>query len=155
MGLSLLLLAQSSFGQDSAGQKKLGIQEMLNSREFVFRAQFANPMRGPSRPLTTPYELKIDRDTLTSNLPYFGRVYAAPINPTRSVLDFVSHRFSYKWTTPKKGRWELTIKIEDNQDVQQFFLTVFDNGSGTLSVTFSSRDGISFNGYLQQSDKPR
>lgn len=135
--------------------KKVPIENLLRSRHFMFTAQNANPMRGPVRALTTPYELKITGDSLQCDLPYYGQVYSLPINPNQNVLEFLSTKFSYSLSIHRMGRYELNIQPRDNQEVQQLNFTVYENGSAYLNVNFANRDAITFNGIIQQLDKGR
>ena len=123
---------------------------MVDSQHFVFVAQSVIPLRGQFRNLTSVYDVNISKDTLVSYLPYFGRAYSAPLNPSESGLNFTSTNFSYTVTPNKKSGWDVMVKPKDNTDVQQFLFTIYDNGSASLNVTSNSRDAISFNGYIDK-----
>ncbi len=99
------------------------------------------------------YDVTVSRDTLISHLPYFGRAYTAPLNPSESGLDFTSTNFSYTVTPHKKSGWDVVVKPKDNTSVQQFSFTIYTNGTASLNVISTSRDAISFNGYIQKERK--
>ena len=89
------------------------ISNMVNTHRFTFVAERVNPMRGSSRPLTSYYDAEVRGDTLICYLPYFGRAYQAPIDPSKGGLDFTSHSFSYNITLKDKDEWQVYIEPKD------------------------------------------
>ena len=144
--LSLLIVATIQ----AQNKDEKNIQKMLESKNFVFKAESANPARGRNRYLTSDYDLVVARDTVISFLPYFGRAYSAPVNPAEGGIKFTSSDFDYTLTKGKKESWEITIKPKDAPDIQDLYLTVFDNGKASLRVNSISRESISFNGYIKE-----
>ena len=128
--------------------KKREIKNIVEARNFVFKAQTALPSSGSSRQLTSDFDLRVSKDTVISDLPYFGRAYTAPLNPSQGPLQFTTTDFQYKVTDRKKGGWIITITPKDQQDPKQFILNIFDNGSASAVVTSYNRQPISFNGYV-------
>lgn len=138
--------------QDSKADKKAAeaahITKIVTEQNYKFTAQSVTPMGGRFRQLTTDYNVKVSKDTVTSDLPYFGRSYSAEIGSTDGGINFTATNFEYEITERKKGGWDIIIKPKDVKDVQQFNLTVFDSGSASLQVTSTNRQPISFNGYV-------
>src|SRR6266487_6699890 len=73
--------AQDSTKQNTAS-KEATIKNIVDAKNFVFVAQTVSPMSGRTRQLTSYYDLEVLKDTIVSTLPYFGRAYTAPINPS-------------------------------------------------------------------------
>jgi hypothetical protein len=136
----------------SAQAPKEELPDLIKKRNYVFRAQSANPTGGRTRQLTSEYDLRVKNDTIISFLPYFGRSFSAPIDPSRGGIDFTSTDFEYKEAEGKKGGWDINIKPKDAKDVQEMTLGVSENGYGTLTVRSNNRQSISFYGFI---DKPR
>jgi hypothetical protein len=109
----------------------------------------ANPQTGSTRQLSPDYDLTITKDTIISYLPYFGRAYVAPVDPAQGGIKFTSTNFEYKQAKDNKA-WQITIKPKDTPDVHQLYLSIFDNGYATLQVISTNRQGISFNGYIEE-----
>jgi hypothetical protein len=122
------------------------IQQMFDTKNFIFRAETANPQSGRTRQLTQEYDLTISRDKIVCFLPYYGRAYSAPVS-SEGGIKFTSIDFSYDVKKVKKA-WEIIIIPKDVTDVHQLYLTAFTNGRATLQVTSNSRQNISFNGYV-------
>ncbi|HEX9508930.1 MAG TPA: DUF4251 domain-containing protein [Puia sp.] len=144
---STLLYAQSTKA-DKQAEKAAGIKNLVDSQNFVFKAQSAMPMSGRTRQLTSDYDLKVTKDQIVSYLPYFGRAYTAPIDPSQGGIQFTSKDFDYTVEARKKGGWDVQIKPKDYRDVQQMSLSISENGYATLQVTSTNRQAISFYGYI-------
>jgi hypothetical protein len=149
-----LFISQAAFAQDSTKQaSQATAKDWVNERNFVFTPQTAMPMRGHSVHLTSYFDLRISKDTLISNLPYYGRAYSASINPSENGLNFTSTKFDYNVTPRKKGGWEISIKPKDANDIREMTFTVFDNGKASLFVNSNNRESISFDGSIAQNKK--
>ena len=141
-------LTYSQF-KNSVTDKEGTIQGLVNDKDFVFVAQTALPLRGPMRQLTSAYDVLVSKDTIVSNLPYFGRAFAAPIDPSAGGINFTSTKFEYTAQERRKG-WTIGIKPADVRDVQQLTLDVSKNGSASLKVVSLNRQAISFNGFIRE-----
>lgn len=123
---------------------------MVENSNYVFHAEFANPMRGGNINLTSEYDLRVSKDTLVAYLPYFGRAYQAPMDPTDGGIHFTSTRFTYTKQQNKKGGWDIYVKPSDAKGVEKMFLSISEDGYASLQVTSSQRDPISFQGYIEK-----
>lgn len=126
------------------------IKAMVNSSQFVFVAERVMPLRGRTRNLTSRYTVKVAKDTLDCDLPFFGQATQAPMDPSKGGLQFVSNKFSYDVVSKKDNQWNVTIKPGDNSSVQQLYFTIFSNGSANLNVISTYRDAISFSGHIEK-----
>jgi hypothetical protein len=156
---TILYLHPAAWGQDSKNkekdQKSIEMQALIQSKKFVFVAQNATPLGGRNINLTSVYDVKLLGDTLVSELPYYGRAFVAPMNPTEGPLSFTSTKFSYQVNPRKKGGWDITITPEDNREVRQLFFTVSEKGYTSLQVTNNNRQPINFSGYITSKEKFR
>jgi hypothetical protein len=131
------------------------IKTLVDSQNYVFETQIAQPLRGPVRHLTTDnYTVRITRDKIVSDLPYFGRAYVAPIDPDKSALRFTLNTFDYKVTPGKKEGWTVLIKPKDKTDIQEIQFNISSAGYTSLQVISSNRDAISFDGIITAPVKP-
>ena len=152
----LLALAgfKTTYGQEVNENKNLKsssqIQDLIDSKNYVFVAQTAIPIGGRAINLTSPYEVRVSGDTVASDLPYFGRAFVAPINPSDGGIHFTSTNFNYKVEGRKKGGWDIEILPKDSKDVRQMHLTLSASGYGTLQVVSNNRQQISYNGYVKE-----
>jgi hypothetical protein len=144
----LVMAAVLAFGQARAQKADVAeIKNLVESGKYTFKPQTVIPSVGGSRFVTSEYELLVSKDTLESFLPYFGRAFTAPVNPTESGLRFTSTNFDSKTEKNKRG-WTITIKPGDARDVRQLILFVSPTGYATLQVLSNNRQPISFSGYI-------
>jgi hypothetical protein len=146
--LSVASAQTSTSKQDKAAAKTALIKDMVESQNYVFQAQMAMPSGGRSRQLTTDYDLTVTKASVVSYLPYFGRAYTAPIDPTQGGFQFTSKDFDYTATPGKKGGWDILIKPRDARAVQQMSLHISEEGYANLQVISNSKQPISFNGVV-------
>jgi hypothetical protein len=148
MLLVMVIFENTGYAQDST--KQASIQNKVAEKDFVFEAQTVLPQRGITRQLNSYYFLRVSKDTLVSDLPYFGRAYSAPINPSEGGIRFTSTSFDYSSRERTKGGWDIIIKPKDINDVQQLVLNVFENGRASLQVISNNRQAISFDGLVRE-----
>jgi hypothetical protein len=125
------------------------VSRIVTEQNFTFKAQTVMPTTGRTRQLTSNYDFTVAKDSVSSWLPYFGRAFQAPLDPSKGGIQFTSTDFDYS-TGQRNDGWEITIKPKDTRDVQQVFLTVFKNGTATLRVSSISRQPISFGGFITE-----
>nr|WP_315027402.1 DUF4251 domain-containing protein [uncultured Chryseobacterium sp.] len=162
MIFGFLFLFQSCASQGSLDSKM--VDALVNSQEFTFNAQRANPMNYDvinvmnSIPNSTAsrmldlngeYTIDVSKDKLDVVLPYFGRVF----NPTYGDTGSNSYRFSSKDFTVnksqnKKGTWTLKIKPNDVKNVDEINLEIFTNGKASVSMRSNDRQPITYSGYV-------
>jgi hypothetical protein len=146
--------AQKQTRKERRAAKAEAVKKMVDESNYVFVANSASPLGGGLRQLTSEYDLKITKDTITAWLPYFGVAHIAPIDPTEGGIKFTTTNFEYTTTRVKNGNWRILIKprdknIGDMRDVQQMWLTISENGYASLQVISTNRDPIMFDGELQ------
>lgn len=146
-GFTACSTTQSQQQSPAAGK----ISQLISDRNYVFQVQTVLPMSGRTRQMGGEgYDLVVSKDTVSSWLPYFGRAYSAPIDPMQGGIQFASKDFDYTENVNKSGGWDITIKPKDVRDVQQLNLTVSQDGYGTLQVTSTNRQPISFTGIVTE-----
>ena len=127
---------------------KVQVQNAVQAKEFVFKAQTVMPMNGATRQLTTEYDVRFLGDSVVSYLPYFGRAYNASYGGQDGGINFTSTMFDYKFKARKKGGWDVILKPKDAKEIQEMNFTIAENGSASLRVTSTNRQPISFYGHI-------
>jgi hypothetical protein len=135
-----------------AQEKDINVQQLTETKNFIFKAEAVSPARGRTRQLTPEYDLVVTPDTVISFLPYFGRAFAAPIDPSAGGIKFTSSKFDYGVKKAKRKGYEISIRPHDVTDIQALYITVFNNGRATLRVNSLNRESISFTGYIENRD---
>lgn len=145
LGYGLLLLTTSCSTTQPVTTADL--QNAITGRQWIFRARTALPLRGQQVNLNSDYDLQVRGDSLIVYLPYFGRAYTAPVDPTQGGLHFTSTKFEYAVTGGR--RWNIRLRPQGNNEVRELTLQVEDNGAATLQVMSSNRDPIAFRGEVE------
>ncbi|MBL4678987.1 MAG: DUF4251 domain-containing protein [Mucilaginibacter sp.] len=143
--------------QTKAAKKAQEVKELVDSKNFVFQATYMYPMGGGQQYLSSPYDLTIGKDTVSSFLPYFGVAYsnAGYNNTNDSGIKFTSTKFDYKIKDLKKGGYRIYIKPNDVPGNTQMYLEVYSNGYANLSVNNINRQNIRFDGYIKERPKTK
>jgi len=146
--IAFICLPGMGWAQQQKKDRKAEIKSIVEAQNYVFKAQTALPTAGTVRQLTSDFDLQVSKDTIISDLPYFGRAYTAPLNPSEGPLQFTTTKFQYMVSNNKKGGWNVTITPKDLTDPRELIMTIFDNGSASMVVNSTNRQPISFNGYV-------
>jgi len=130
-------------------QDALVIKGKVESFSFRYNANIALA-EGKTIHLNHSYNLTVSKDTVRAFLPFYGRMYSAPIGSTENGIKFTSTDFEYQVVTGKRpGEWVVSIKTADTGGSISLLLNVFENGTAQLSVTDPKRAPISFDGYIE------
>jgi hypothetical protein len=151
--LSTFLVPVIAVAQNKDSMQAVDIKNMVASQHYTFKAQTASPLSGRLRQLTSDYDLQVSKEKIVAYLPYFGRSYSAPIDPSKGGIQFTSKDFDYRLTERKKGGWNVSIKTKDISEAQDMQLTIFSDGTASLQVNSANRQSISFQGYLTDKKK--
>ncbi len=147
----LILNGSFVFAQQPTKQqlKQSETKNLVDSQTYIFHAQQLASLGGTNRQLTTDYVMVVLPDSINADLPYFGRAFTAPINPSDAGIKVATKNFNYQKAIWKKNGWQITIKPE-RTDVQQMFMTISNDGYATLQVNSNSRQPISYYGYISR-----
>lgn len=141
---------------DKKAAKAADVTRAISSNNFVFKANFVIPMTLTAMPLTTGnYDLSVSKGKLDVYLPYFGRAYSAPRDPSKGGIKLSTTDYDYTSVQNKKGGWDITITpkkttVKTVDDVQVMKLTVSKDGYASLYVNSNTRQPITFNGTIEE-----
>lgn len=151
--VAAVCLMQHANAQDSKkakdSLKEAAVKTMIDEQRFIFNVQSVKPMKSGTRQLSPGYTLSVSKDTIISDLPYFGRMYQAPIGSSDGGIKFTSTDFTYVRKLRKKGGWDIEIKPKESSSVQDIFLTVFENGNASIDLNCKDRQPISYSGEIE------
>jgi hypothetical protein len=152
----LILMCTYSNAQTAADQKKqdknVQLKNMIDSKHFQFQALSATSMKGKTIQLSSEYYLKLNKDSLNVDLPYYGRSYTADYPGTDVSVRFKSNQFSYSSDSTKKGGWEITIIPKNEPRANKIYISVTSSGYCTVNIGSNTRQSISYYGYIKDYD---
>ena len=125
------------------------VNQRINDFDFTFKATGFGSIY-----LSPYYDVKVNPDTVKAYLPYYGRAYVAPMDPSEGGIKFTSTDFEYQVVPGrKKGNWQVNIHTRDTgRDIFLYF-DIWENGSTRLNVTDTNRQPISFQGDIETGKK--
>jgi hypothetical protein len=92
--LCILVNLSCSLPVSNAQQKSAEeIKIIVESQNFVFNAEVANPARGGTRQLSAGYDLTITKSNVVAYLPFFGRAQTIPVDAAGGGIRFTSTDF--------------------------------------------------------------
>ena len=154
--LMLVVLSGATYAQEKKSKKERQQEQtertlkMVEAQDYIFVPQHASPMSGRSIALTGGFDMRVSEDVIKAYLPYYGRVYTAPMDPAEGAIKFDSRDFDYRIENAKKGGWTVHITIKDAKRPARMILNITTSGSASLSVNDDTRQSISFNGYIEE-----
>lgn len=144
----LVTVLAAACSSTSPTQQSAGVASLIESKNYVFQAQTAQPLGGRAIQLTSEYDLRVLGDSVVAFLPYFGRAFSAPADLAGSGINFTSTNFGYTTTQRRRGGWIISIKPQDANDIRELTLSISSSGMSTLQVISNNRQSISFNGQI-------
>lgn len=147
----IMLASACSSTRNSTGKNPPDISTLVQSHDFIFKARRAIAQNGYTKNLLSDYSLSVSTDTLIAFLPYYGRAYRAPMDPTKGGIQFTSTDFSYNLAEEKEGAWTITIiPLDHKNEVDKMTLRITSSGHAILHVLSTHRQSITFNGNVEE-----
>ncbi|MBZ4033433.1 DUF4251 domain-containing protein [Flavobacterium sp. 17A] len=133
---------------EQAEKKQKEIEDLIDSKTFVFEAQKVTPQGGRLIILDDyTYFLKFNVDTTSCDLPFFGRVYNVGYNGDGGI------KFEGKPENIKVGKKSKNINfqatVRGQNDTYDLMFRIFYNGSATLSINSNNRAPINYDGIIR------
>ncbi|MEE6186922.1 DUF4251 domain-containing protein [Niabella digestorum] len=159
--LAIALLIMGCASTQNVATTQAEIEQKINEQRYTFVAQSVVPTED-SRfnprlmfpqgnnlyQLTSRYDLKVTPDSVTAYLPFFGRAFTAPLDPTKGGIQFTSTKFTYKKNI-RKNNFHITILPQDVSEIQSIYLTISPSGYGSVQITSTNRTPISYHGIIE------
>lgn len=146
----LMSCATSQTAVEKAKKARL-IDEQIENLDFKFIANYAYPQGYQPIHLTPSYDVIVAPDTIKAYLPYFGRAYRAPMDPSDGGIKFESTNFESNIQIGKKyGEWHVTIQTKDTSRPFTLYFHLWNNGTARLDVKDQDRQSISFQGSIEE-----
>lgn len=157
----LLITITSCSSSKNAATKSTAFINLIENQQYTFVAQnviptedarfnvrFMFPQATSLYQLNSRYDLRISKDSVEAYLPFFGRAFMAPMDPTKGGFKFISTKFDYKIAIRKKT-YQVTISPKDVPDVRSIYVSLSPSGYASLQILSINRTPISFNGMIE------
>jgi hypothetical protein len=129
-------------------QKQMAL--LVESKEFVFVANRVMPQSGRSINLTTDYFVEYHPELIKCDLPFFGRAYSGVgYGGNDGGMKFEGKPTIYSIEKKKKSYF-IKADVRGEHDSYSMMLTVYFEGSATLSINSNNRSSISYDGEIKE-----
>jgi hypothetical protein len=162
LALLLLLFVTMSFAQEKTRkqlrearkiEKQKQTEILVNSKEFVFVARNASSQGFRNIDLTSnPNYIKFHQDFIKSEMPFFGRAYSGVAYRGDGGLKFEGKPQEYTFKKEKKA-YQIKAVVKGQDDLYSMYLSVFFDGSASLSINSNNRSVISYSGEIAPIEK--
>jgi hypothetical protein len=146
---TLLVLWSCSGSKPVTGLSEADVQQMVNAKEFSFRANQMMPSGGRAIILNETYLFTVTPEKVVADLPYMGRAFTVNYGSTDGGMRFQSVNFDYNVSPGRKNGWTVTIRPKDQGDVRDCIMNIYTNGTADLSINSNNRQQIRYDGFLQ------
>lgn len=157
----------ASKNTDSTAQTK-DFKKVMETKAFSFTADWANPMAtqslnsianagllppgsnaGSIQLNGTSNFLKVEGDTVSANLPYFGERRFGGGYGSNTGIEFKGVPTSYDQAyNTDKNRFDITFLISEDMEAYNVTLTVFANKTANVIVNSNQRNPIRYAGHV-------
>lgn len=124
------------------------IKEIVDGKRYIIYCDRMQPQRGRSRTIGREHTLEMKGDVFCSSLPYFGVAHSMASYDGLNILDFEKEYTNYKCKVTKKGKVIVSFNIRNGQELLDYTLTFYSNGSVDIYINPMRRDPVSFSGEL-------
>lgn len=147
------VIAQEKSKKEIKEEKKLEKQKqialLVESKEFVFVATRVMPQSGRTINLTTDYFAEFQPEFIKADLPFFGRAFSGiGYGGSDSGINFEGKPTVFSIEKKKKAYY-IKVDVRGERDSYSLMLTVYFEGSATLSVNSNNRSSISYDGDIK------
>jgi len=148
--LFLAIIATTAFTQEKTKKQKQ-IEELVNSKTFVFNATKAFPKDMKPVYLTSSY-IKFSPDRIESHLPYYDMAYNGVRYGSEAGMKFEEKPEEFTVTKGKKN-YSIYAVVKRTNETYNLSLSVSFNGTSSLSVTSNNQSFISYSGDIKAPEK--
>lgn len=146
---ALLLAFFSANNLAAQDQAVDDLKRIIESRDFIVDAKWAIPMAGNPIVLDSGYNLRVNDDTVTAELPYFGQGRAMGYEFDSSIR-FTSLVRDYGEREGRKGAVILVMSAAEMGENFDFQLTFYPNGVVDILLQSDKRQDINYRGVLRK-----
>jgi hypothetical protein len=125
--------------------KAAKIDSVIHSGSYEIIINQVNPMSGSVRHVSPAYSVRFSGDSTYIYLPYFGRVYSAPIDGEGGIK-ITNLMNNYKIDNKKSKNYSINFSSRGTNDTYRFSINVWTTGRAFINVTCNNRHAFCYSG---------
>lgn len=127
-------------------RKQAEIENLLNSKDFVFKARYAMPIGARQIDMTSnPNYVKFNPDLMDGYMPFFGTATSGIGFNADPTIKFKEKPETFN-IEKKKKNFLVEARVKGENDVYRISMTVSFEGSTSMSIISNNRGTISYQG---------
>lgn len=134
---------------DNNAEKVRETKELIESGKFKFEARSLYSSAFGNRNISYGYELELKNDSAYSYLPFMGEAYSSDFNGEGGIK-FSEPMQNFTLEEKKKGGYIIKFKVDSDRENYKMYLDVSETGYASLRVISLYKEGISFNGIIDE-----
>lgn len=123
------------------------IEQMLETRRFVFNVETMYPRGGGSLTLGYDFDVQVKGNKITTYLPFVGTAHHVKFGPHNTAFNFTQPINNYELKEKRKG-YRVKLDTYNDSDHIVFRFHIKTSGFATLTVASSERQSISYSGTI-------
>lgn len=124
------------------------IRELIDSENFIFKAETVNPANSSTKTLRTDFGIEVRNDSVFSYMPYYGKTYIRDYGTNNeSPMGFIQPILKYNRKRSKKG-YTINIKVTNKYENIELKFHILKTGYTSVSASFLDRQSISYYGEI-------
>ena len=127
------------------------VSDSIVNKTFTVEVNYVSPQRMDARFLNSTYTVRIEGDSLMSNLPYYGMSYRATLE-REGPLDFDGNVHNYTVSKPKPDVVRAKFFTRNKLEYIEYIFDFTADGKCSLDVLSADRDKINFLGEMLLGD---
>jgi hypothetical protein len=131
---------------EKAELQKDAVKKLVESKSFVFDARTVFSATAGNVTISYPYNVKLDKDSIHSFLPYYGRAYTVEYGTNDSPMVFNLPLQEMEIIKEKRKGYRVNVKVKKGMDNILFSFSISETGSTTLTVNSTNRQVITYYG---------
>lgn len=133
--------------QARADSISMQVSDSITNRTFTVEVNYVNPQRMDARFLNSSYTVRVEGDSLMSNLPYYGVAYRASME-REGPLDFDGNVSKYNISRPKPDMVRVKFFTRNKLEYIEYIFDFAPDGKCSLDIISADRDKINFQGEM-------
>ncbi len=129
------------------------LKKLTETMEFVFRVHSTQGFKGKSISSTGHFKLRIEKDSATCYLPFYGRAYRSTYGGEGGIEFKKSVMEQFEIRDLKRGMHEMTFEVKTKMDRYEFTLTYGTSEFASLVVSCTNRETMYYSGVIEGIEK--
>jgi len=145
---SFAQLTKKEKRQQKKEMKAIEIKQLVNQKQFVFKANSLTTNSGFNKNLSSDYDLTLKKDSVIAYLPFWGKAYTSSFNDEGGIKFSEKLKEFENSDLGKKGQ-NINFSVKTKDDTFYFNLNISSQGFANVTVTSTNKSQISYYGQIE------